>query len=56
MTSRLNNTAGAIILSRNGDVGIHFTSRSMSWAYAKDDKVFYGIEHDEVFEEEYSNF
>lgn len=53
MTSRLKNTAGAITLSKDGDVGIHFSSHRMSWAYVKDDKIFYGINHNETFEEPY---
>ncbi|XP_052759331.1 probable isoaspartyl peptidase/L-asparaginase CG7860 [Galleria mellonella] len=53
MTSRLNNTAGAITLSKNGDIGIHFSSKRMSWAYIKDKKIFYGINQGEVFEEQY---
>lgn len=51
MTARLNNTAGAITLSKNGDVGIHFSSKRMAWAYVKNDKVYYGIEHDQTLEE-----
>ncbi|XP_030028791.1 probable isoaspartyl peptidase/L-asparaginase CG7860 [Manduca sexta] len=55
MTSRLNNTAGAITLSKNGDVGVYFSSKRMSWAYVKNNTLFYGIEHDQVFEEPYSS-
>lgn len=53
MTSRLKNTAGAITLSKDGDVGVYFSSKRMSWAYIKDEKLFYGIEHGEVLEENY---
>lgn len=52
MTSRLKNTAGAITLSKNGDVGVHFSSNRMAWAYVKDDKIFYGIDHDQFLSEE----
>lgn len=45
MTERLKNTAGAITLSKTGDVGIGFTSRRMSWAYRKTNEIHYGIEH-----------
>ncbi|XP_049826433.1 isoaspartyl peptidase/L-asparaginase isoform X2 [Aethina tumida] len=48
MTARLKNTAGAITISRMGDVGIGFTSNRMSWAYQKGDKIYYGIEHNET--------
>ncbi|CAH2037298.1 unnamed protein product, partial [Iphiclides podalirius] len=37
MTSRLKNTAGAITLSKDGDVGLYFSSKRMSWAYIKGD-------------------
>lgn len=53
MTSRLKNTAGAITLSKTGDVGISFSSKRMAWAYIKSKKIFYGIEKNEVHEEEY---
>ncbi|XP_072931895.1 probable isoaspartyl peptidase/L-asparaginase CG7860 [Epargyreus clarus] len=51
MTSRLNNTAGVITLSKDGDVGIHFSSKRMAWAYIKNNQVFYGIDQDQVLEE-----
>ncbi|XP_028178034.1 probable isoaspartyl peptidase/L-asparaginase GA20639 [Ostrinia furnacalis] len=53
MTKRLNNTAGAITLSKNGDVGVYFSSNRMSWAYVRDGKIYYGIEHDQVLEDAY---
>ncbi|XP_045448522.1 probable isoaspartyl peptidase/L-asparaginase GA20639 [Melitaea cinxia] len=53
MTSRLKNTAGAITLSKTGDVGISFSTNRMAWAYIKSNKIFYGIEKNEVHEEEY---
>lgn len=53
MTTRLNNTAGAITLSKTGEVGVHFSSKRMSWAYVKDSKIFYGIEQGEVLEDVY---
>lgn len=51
MTSRLQNTAGAITLSKDGEVGFYFTSKRMSWAYIMNEKVYYGINHDEIFVE-----
>lgn len=53
MTKRLHNTAGAITLSKDGDVGVYFTSNRMGWAYIKDNKYFYGIEQGEVLEDAY---
>ncbi|KAL0893184.1 hypothetical protein ABMA27_014799 [Loxostege sticticalis] len=55
MTRRLNNTAGAITLSKDGDVGVYFSSKRMSWAYVKDGKIFYGIEHGQFLEELYTS-
>lgn len=53
MTERLKNTAGAITLSKDGDVGIYFSSKRMSWAYVIDNKIIYGIEQDQVLDDEY---
>ncbi|XP_050346064.1 probable isoaspartyl peptidase/L-asparaginase GA20639 isoform X2 [Nymphalis io] len=53
MTERLKNTAGAITLSKTGDVGINFSSKRMAWAYIKSNKIFFGIEKDEILEEDY---
>lgn len=44
MTKRLNNTAGAITVSKTGDVGVHFSSLRMAWAYQKGGEIRYGIE------------
>lgn len=43
MTKRLNYTAGAITLSKDGKIGIHFTSAKMAWAYQKGNKIHSGI-------------
>ncbi|CAD0199419.1 unnamed protein product [Chrysodeixis includens] len=53
MTKRLLHTAGAITLSKDGDIGVHFSSRRMSWAYIKDDHIHYGIEQGEELKEPY---
>lgn len=42
MTERLHNTAGAITLSKDGDVGIGFSTEHMSWAYIKNNELHYG--------------
>jgi len=44
MTARLNNTAGAITLSKTGGVGIAFSSKRMAWAYQLGNEMHYGIE------------
>ncbi|XP_066151637.1 probable isoaspartyl peptidase/L-asparaginase CG7860 isoform X2 [Euwallacea fornicatus] len=44
MTSRLNNFAGAITISKSGEIGVGFTSQRMAWAYRKGNEIHYGIE------------
>ncbi|KAF6207483.1 hypothetical protein GE061_015929 [Apolygus lucorum] len=44
MTARTKKTAGAITLSKLGDVGISFSSKRMAWAFVKDGELHYGIE------------
>ena len=53
MLQRIGKTAGAITLAKNGDVGIAFTSKRMAWAYMKDGKIHYGINHNEHFIEDF---
>lgn len=43
MKERLPHGAGAITLDKSGNVGIHFISKKMAWAYRKADKVHSGI-------------
>ncbi|XP_055389671.1 probable isoaspartyl peptidase/L-asparaginase CG7860 [Condylostylus longicornis] len=43
MTKRLVGTGGAITISKSGDIGIHFSSKRMAWAYIKSNKLFFGI-------------
>uniref|UniRef100_T1GW36 Uncharacterized protein n=1 Tax=Megaselia scalaris TaxID=36166 RepID=T1GW36_MEGSC len=43
MTARFNETGGVISIDANGDVGIHFTSKHMAWAYRKGSEMHYGI-------------
>jgi len=47
MTEKLDNTAGAITISKDGEVGIAFTTRRMSWAYIKGGKLHFGIDHNQ---------
>lgn len=44
MTARVGNTAGAITLSKDGSVGVSFTSHRMAWAYQLGDEIHYGID------------
>lgn len=43
MTEKFGGDGGVIGIDKNGNVAIAFSSEQMSWAYQKDDKVFYGI-------------
>lgn len=47
MTRRFEGEGGAISIAKGGDVGIAFTSQRMSWAYRKNNQMFFGIERDE---------
>lgn len=50
MTQRLNQTAGAITVSPNGDFGIYFTSKKMAWAYQDIfEEIHFGILDGEDF-------
>lgn len=48
MTKRLTGTAGAITISAKGEIGIHFTSEKMAWAYRKGNDIHYGIRKGEA--------
>lgn len=49
MTKRLANTAGAITIGRGGQIGIHWTSWKMAWAYQRGQEVHYGIRKGDDF-------
>ncbi|KAG8225839.1 hypothetical protein J437_LFUL004768 [Ladona fulva] len=51
MANQTNMTAGAITLSKNGDIGIYFNSRRMAWGYQVGDTLHYGInKNDDIIE------
>jgi beta-aspartyl-peptidase (threonine type) len=54
LTKKLDNTVGAIAVSKKGEVGVAFTSSKMPWAYIKGNKLHYGIGQSEKFTEEYT--
>lgn len=54
MTERLNNTAGAVTLSKTGDVGVYFSSKRMAWSYVKAGKIHFGIDHDDHQTEDFN--
>lgn len=54
MTKRLVGTGGAITLGKNREIGIHWSSRRMSWAYISEpNELHFGINHDEHFTEKF---
>lgn len=54
MTKRLVGTAGAITIGKNREIGMHWTSKRMSWAYISEpNEVHFGINHDEHFIEKF---
>lgn len=44
MFDKLQQTAGAICISKDGKVGIGMTTKRMSWAYRKGNKLVFGID------------
>lgn len=52
MKNRLNYTAGAITLDKNGNVGIGFNSLKMAWTYRKGNKIYSGIRLGDNFVED----
>lgn len=52
MTLRVGNTAGAITVTKTGEIGVSFTSERMAWAYQKDNQLHFGINRNEHFTED----
>jgi len=44
MAERVHGAGGLIAISKNGDIGYHFTTERMAWAYASDDLVTSGLD------------
>ncbi|GAB6020351.1 Isoaspartyl peptidase/L-asparaginase, variant 2 [Chamberlinius hualienensis] len=53
MQQRVNGQGGAISLSRNGDIGLNFTTKRMAWASIKNDTIKYGLNINDRFEEKF---
>ena len=50
MATKVGGTGGVIVLNKQGDIGIYFSSEGMSWSYIKSDdetNIHYGIYQDE---------
>ncbi|XP_023344406.1 isoaspartyl peptidase/L-asparaginase isoform X2 [Eurytemora carolleeae] len=52
MKVRVGGSGGVIVLDPTGNIGIHWNSKQMAWAYAKDGKLHYGINVGEDFIED----
>lgn len=44
MSARVGQYAGAIVISKQGDIGIGFSSKRMSWAYQVGNEIHYGLD------------
>ncbi|EDW85227.1 uncharacterized protein Dwil_GK18410 [Drosophila willistoni] len=44
MTQRFDETAGIIAIDHRGRLGIHFTSKRMSWAYQRGEELHFGVD------------
>lgn len=51
MLARFDGDGGVIGIDKNGNVAVAFSSEQMSWAYQKADRVFYGVNPGEAFDE-----
>ncbi len=52
MFERTKGEGGVIAISKEGEMGIGFNSDQMSWAYARDGILHYGVDVGEDFHEE----
>lgn len=49
LTARTGSTAGAISISKNGDIGYDFTTKMMPWAYIKEGRMHVGMQQGQDF-------
>lgn len=49
MSARVGGSAGAIVISKDGQIGIGFSSEKMAWAYLKNGTIHYGIKKGQHF-------
>jgi len=54
MLRDLKGTGGVIGLSKDGDIGIAFTSNRMAWSYQRGNELHYGIQRNDDFVKEVS--
>lgn len=55
MKNRVQGYGGVVVVSSKGDIGVHFTTKNMSWAYRKGSVVHYGIKSDDDLTEDGSS-
>ncbi|XP_050415101.2 isoaspartyl peptidase/L-asparaginase [Patella vulgata] len=48
LNDRVQSSGGVIVVSKDGDIGQYFTTDRMARAWVKDDRVFYGVETDDI--------
>lgn len=47
MKNRIQGYGGAICVSNAGEIGVHFTTEQMAWAYRKGNIMHYGLNPNE---------
>lgn len=52
MLQRVNGLGGAVALNTKGEVGYAFTDKQMTWAWAKDDVLHFGMSPGDDFRKE----
>lgn len=53
MTERIGNgDGGAIVITKNGDIGHAHNSRKMTWAWVRRSRVHFGVQAGEEWEED----
>lgn len=43
MYKRTGGAGGVIVLNKHGDIGVHFTTGYMAWAYVQKNRLHHGI-------------
>ncbi|KAK3092679.1 hypothetical protein FSP39_005815 [Pinctada imbricata] len=49
MANRVQGSGGAVTVSKDGDIGKHFTTERMAWSWIKDGQLHYGLNPGEDF-------
>ena len=54
MAQRVSGSGGVVTISCHGDIGVHFTTERMAWAWMKEGQLHYGLNPGEDFVTEHS--